>query len=80
VAIPAGDSRLDYFTDDANQTSTGGTTPTLPGYGPNTCAIMMFHVANTTPASATPVSAAPVPKADELQAPLPPSAVINAKP
>jgi hypothetical protein len=33
-----------------------------------------------TPVSATPVPAAPAPKADELQAPLPPSAVINAKP
>ena len=50
AAIPAGDSRLDYYTDDVDQTSTGGTTTTLPGYGPDTRTIMVFHVAAATPA------------------------------
>ena len=47
--VPATDSRLDYFTDDLNQTSTGGTVSTHAGYGPNTRTIMVFHVAATTP-------------------------------
>ncbi|MFO0956828.1 MAG: MBG domain-containing protein [Isosphaeraceae bacterium] len=46
---PATDSRLDYYTNDANQTSTGGTNSTRAGYGPNTRTIMVFHVANATP-------------------------------
>lgn len=50
AAIPAADSRLDYYTDDVNQTSTGGTVSTLAGYGPNTRTIMEFRVsANGTP-------------------------------
>ena len=44
VATPAADSRLDYYTTDIDQTSTGGTVSTLPGYGPNTRTLMAFHV------------------------------------
>ena len=48
--MPAADSRLDYFTGDVDQTATGGTVSTLPGYGPNTRTIMVFHVsANGVP-------------------------------
>ena len=47
AAIPAADSRLDYYTDDVDQTATGGTVSTLPGYGPNTRTIMEFHVSAT---------------------------------
>lgn len=52
TAVPAADARLDYYTNDVDQTSSGGATSTLPGYGPNTRTIMVFHVANTTPAAA----------------------------
>ena len=47
AAVPAADSRLDYFTADVDQTDTGGTVSTLPGYGPNTRTIMEFHVSAT---------------------------------
>jgi FtsP/CotA-like multicopper oxidase with cupredoxin domain len=50
--VPAADPRLDYFTGDSDQTSTGGAPTTLPGYGPNTRTVMMIHVAGTTPAPA----------------------------
>jgi hypothetical protein len=46
------DSRYDYFTLDSDQTDSGGTIPTLPGYGPNTRTIMVFRVAPSTPAPA----------------------------
>ena len=42
AAVPAADSRLDYYTGDLDQTDTGGTVSTLPGYGPNTRTIMAF--------------------------------------
>ena len=44
TAVPAADSRVDYFTGDIEQTATGGTESTLPGYGPDTRTIMAFHV------------------------------------
>jgi len=52
AAVPAADSRLDYFTADMAQIDTGGTVSTLPGYGPNTRTIMQFRVAAATPAPA----------------------------
>jgi FtsP/CotA-like multicopper oxidase with cupredoxin domain len=52
VALPAADSRLDYYTGDLDQTSTGGTVKTLPGYGPSTRTIMQIKVNATTPAPA----------------------------
>jgi hypothetical protein len=45
--LPAGDPRLDYFTGDPDQTSSGGAPTTLPGYGPNTRTVMQFRVAPT---------------------------------
>ena len=48
AAVPAADSRLDYYTNDVDQVSTGGTTSTLAGYGPNTRTIMEFHVSAGT--------------------------------
>ena len=47
AAVPAPDSRLDYFTGDMSQTATGGSISTLPGYGPNTRTIMCFRVSAT---------------------------------
>jgi FtsP/CotA-like multicopper oxidase with cupredoxin domain len=46
---PAGDPRLDYYTGDADLTTTGGATSTRPGFGPNTRTIMQFRVAAGTP-------------------------------
>jgi FtsP/CotA-like multicopper oxidase with cupredoxin domain len=45
--VPAFDPRLDYYTGDPDQTSTGGAPTTQPGYGPNTRTIMQFQVSGT---------------------------------
>ncbi|MFF5174016.1 hypothetical protein ACFY3U_15420 [Micromonospora sp. NPDC000089] len=42
--MPAYDTRYDYYTDDPDQTDTGGAPTTLPGYGPNTRTIAQFQV------------------------------------
>ena len=42
--IPGFDTRLDYYTGDPDQTSTGGAPTTIPGYGPDTRTIMQFQV------------------------------------
>ena len=42
--VPAFDARLDYYTGDPDQTSTGGAPTTLPGYGPNTRTVMQIVV------------------------------------
>jgi len=52
AAVPAADLRLDYFTNDQDQTATGGTVKTLPGYGPNIRTLMQIKVAAVTPAPA----------------------------
>jgi len=52
AAVPAADSRLDYYTNDWDQTAVGGHAPTVPGYGPNIRTIMRFQVADVTPAPA----------------------------
>ncbi|MCX9025835.1 MAG: hypothetical protein OIN85_07045 [Candidatus Methanoperedens sp.] len=44
AAVPAADSRNDYFTNDADQTIVGGAPSTIPGYGPNTRTIMQIRV------------------------------------
>lgn len=49
VGIPAADSRLDYFTNDGDQSDGGGAANTMAGYGPNTRTYMVFHVSNATP-------------------------------
>ena len=43
--VPASDPRLDYFTGNGDQTSTGGAPNTIAGYGPNTRTIMQIRVA-----------------------------------
>jgi FtsP/CotA-like multicopper oxidase with cupredoxin domain len=50
--VPAFDARLDYYTGDEDQTSSGGAPSTVAGYGPNTRTIMQFQV-DSTIASAT---------------------------
>jgi len=42
--VPAGDTRNDYYTNNLDQTSTGGAPSTLPGYGPNTRTIMQIKI------------------------------------
>ena len=41
---PNGDSRVDYYTGDRDQTVIGGAPATQAGYGPNTRTIMQFQV------------------------------------
>ena len=41
---PAFDMRLDYYTGDQDQTTTGGAPTTVPGYGPNTRTVMQIVV------------------------------------
>jgi FtsP/CotA-like multicopper oxidase with cupredoxin domain len=50
AAFPAADPRNDYYTGNPDQTDTGGTVSTLPGYGPNTRTLMQIHVNSGTPA------------------------------
>jgi FtsP/CotA-like multicopper oxidase with cupredoxin domain len=45
--VPAFDPRNDYYTNDPDQTSSGGAVSTLPGYGPDTRTIMQFRVSGT---------------------------------
>ena len=47
--VPAFDSRIDYYTGDPDQTSTGGAPSTQPGYGPNTRTIMQIVVSGSSP-------------------------------
>jgi FtsP/CotA-like multicopper oxidase with cupredoxin domain len=49
AALPAYDLRLDYFTGGFDNTDTGGTFQTVPGYGPNTRTVMQFRVAASCP-------------------------------
>ena len=48
--MPGFDARLDYYTGDPNQTSTGGAPSTIAGYGPDTRTIMQFRVSGTAAA------------------------------
>jgi FtsP/CotA-like multicopper oxidase with cupredoxin domain len=49
--VPGFDSRLDYYTGDVDQVSTGGAPSTQPGYGPNIRTIMQIQITagSTTP-------------------------------
>ena len=47
--VPAFDPRNDYYTNNPDQTDSGGTPSTLPGYGPNTRTIMQFRISDATP-------------------------------
>lgn len=42
--VPAFDPRYDYYTNNPDQTSTGGAPSTIAGYGPNTRTIMQFRL------------------------------------
>ena len=53
---PAIDSRLDYFTDDGDQTPIGGAPNTPAGYGPNTRTIMQVIVDPTPTATGKPLN------------------------
>lgn len=46
--VPAFDTRLDYYTNDPDQTSSGGAPSTLAGYGPNTRTILQFRLSALT--------------------------------
>ena len=46
---PNGDSRVDYYTGDRDQTTIGGAPATQAGYGPNTRTIMQFQVGAGAP-------------------------------
>jgi len=46
AALPAFDLRLDYYTGDPDNTDTGGTFSTVPGYGPNTRTLLQIRVSN----------------------------------
>jgi FtsP/CotA-like multicopper oxidase with cupredoxin domain len=58
--VPAGDPRLDYFTGDSDQTTTGGAPVTQPGYGPNIRTIMQVRVAATPKTPRPPLDVAAV--------------------
>jgi FtsP/CotA-like multicopper oxidase with cupredoxin domain len=61
--VPMLDPRNDYYTNDPDQTSTGGAPTTIPGFGPNTRTVMQFRingVTTGTPATATPWNSAPL--------------------
>ncbi|QEM69028.1 hypothetical protein FO488_13255 [Geobacter sp. FeAm09] len=45
--VPAFDTRIDYYTGNPDQTTSGGAPSTLRGYGPNTRTVMQFRVAGT---------------------------------
>lgn len=47
--VPAFDPRLDYYTGSPDQRDSGGSAPTLPGFGPNTRTIMAIDVAAAAP-------------------------------
>lgn len=48
---PAQEPRNDYYTNDLDQTDSGGAPTTIAGYGPNTRTVMQIRVAANTPAA-----------------------------
>jgi FtsP/CotA-like multicopper oxidase with cupredoxin domain len=52
--VPAFDPRIDYFTCDGDQTSSGGAPNTIAGYGPNTRTVMQIRVAAGASSTAPP--------------------------
>jgi FtsP/CotA-like multicopper oxidase with cupredoxin domain len=63
--VPAFDPRIDYYTNDGDQTGTGGAPSTVRGYGPNTRTLMQIKVTGTPGANGAPFDLA------TLQAALP---------
>lgn len=51
AAFPARDPRYDYYTGNGDYRDTGGTPPTVAGYGPNTRTVMQITVADAPPAA-----------------------------
>ncbi len=49
--VPAFDPRIDYFTDNGDQTTAGGAESTKAGFGPNTRTVMQIRVSNAAPAA-----------------------------
>jgi FtsP/CotA-like multicopper oxidase with cupredoxin domain len=58
AAFPAPDPRYDYYTNDQDQTDTGGAPTTPPGFGPNTRTVMQIRVGTTVTAPAPDVTLA----------------------
>jgi len=58
AAFPAIDPRLDYYTNDLDQTAMGGAPTTPPGFGPNTRTIMQIRVGTTVTTPTTDVTLA----------------------
>ena len=54
--VPAFDTRYDYYTGDADQTTTGGAPTTLAGYGPNTRTVMQIQVGTSNQATYDPTA------------------------
>jgi FtsP/CotA-like multicopper oxidase with cupredoxin domain len=50
AAFPALDPRYDYYTGNPDQTGSGGTPPTQPGFGPNIRTVMQIRVGSGVPA------------------------------
>jgi hypothetical protein len=80
--VPFIDSRVDYFTGDPDQTTTGGAYSTKPGYGPNTRTMMQIKVtgtANGTAFNADALNTAlPVAYAQSQASPIVPESAYNA--
>jgi hypothetical protein len=84
--FPFDDARWDYFTGDVDNTATGGTYQTKPGYGPNTRTIMQIKVngtiQGTTPTvpfnAATLLTALPAAYKASQPAPIVPQSAYNA--
>jgi FtsP/CotA-like multicopper oxidase with cupredoxin domain len=55
--VPGADPRLDYYTNDPDQSSSGGAPMTLAGYGPNIRTIMRIQVTGSNP-NTTPLNLA----------------------
>jgi len=65
--MPGFDPRIDYFTNEGDQTIGGGSYNTLPGYGPNTRTVMQIKVNKAGAVAATPLN---VPALAAAMAPL----------
>jgi FtsP/CotA-like multicopper oxidase with cupredoxin domain len=79
---PFNDVRDDYFTGGPDQTGSGGSYSTKPGYGPNTRTMMQIVVRNTNPAAAFDpaplLTGLPAAYALSQPAPIVPAAAYNA--
>lgn len=53
AAFPARDPRYDYYTGNGDYRDTGGTPPTIAGYGPNTRTMMQIKVGTTVTTPST---------------------------